>query len=175
MSSDNLESKVKAAQEAVKDVDKDLKKTAFEIVLKKLLEGRAPETKGRLEKTRGERKARGTSPVSTPPIALDLKGGKNVPQLRDFYSKKSPRSNQEKVAVFVYYISKHLGIPDVLAGHIVSCYNEVNEKKPLNIVQLFRDIKHHKGWLDTGEAANSVKISIAGENLVEHDLPRPNK
>src|SRR5713101_5825786 len=132
MSPDDLESKVKAAQEAVKDVDKDLKKTAFEIVLKKLLEGRTPDTTGKPEKPVGERKARGTSPVSTAPIALDLKGGKNAPQLRDFYSKKSPKSNQEKVTVFVYYINKHLGIPEALPGHIVACYNEVNEKKPLN-------------------------------------------
>jgi len=51
----------------------------------------------------------------------------------------------------------------------------VGEKKPLNIVQLFKDIKHLKGWVDVGETAKSVKISIAGENLVEHDLPRAKK
>jgi hypothetical protein len=175
MSSEDLEDKVKAAQEAVKNVDKDLRKTAFEIVLKRLLEGGTPKAapaRGGMSK---DKKPKGPSSISTVPIALDLKGGKTGPQLRDFYQKKSPKTNQEKVTVFVYYINKHLGISEVLPGHVVSCYNEVNEKKPLNIVQLFRDIKHYKGWLETGEGTNSAKISIAGENLVEHDLPSPKK
>ncbi len=175
MNPDDLESKVKAAQNAVKDVDKDLRKTAFEIVLKRLLEGGTPETVRMQEKIPKDRKPKGSSSVSTAPIALDLKGGKTAPPLRDFYKNKSPRTNQEKVTVFVYYINKYLGISEASTGHIVSCYNEVNEKKPLKILQLFRDIKHLKGWLDNGEASNAVKISIAGENLVEHDLPRPNK
>lgn len=176
MSADDLKSKVKAAQEAVKDMDKDLRKTAFEIVLKRLLESGTPSSIGKQEKKiPTSKKAKTVSSISTAPIALDLKGGKNSPSLRDFYTKKSPKTNQEKVTVFVYYINKHLEITDVLAGHIVSCYNEVNEKKPLKIDQLFRDIKHLKGWLETGEASHSAKISIAGENLVEHDLPRSNK
>jgi len=140
-----------------------------------LLEGRTPETARTQERISKEKKPKGPSAISNAPIALDLKGGQTGPQLKEFYQKKLPKTNQEKVTVFVYYINKHLGIFEALPGHIVSCYNEVNEKKPLNIVQLFRDIKHYKGWLDTGEATNSAKITIAGENLVEHDLPRPKK
>lgn len=176
MSSNGLKAKAKAAEEAVKDLEKDLRKSAFEIILKSLLERSVSESTLHPSKNTGasepRAKAKTLSPVSMSPIALDLKGGKSGPSLRDFYRKKAPKSNQEKVTTFVYYIGKHLGIPDVLPGHIVSCYNEVNEKKPLNIVQLFKDIKHHKGWIETGTSAHSVKISIAGENLVEHDLPR---
>jgi hypothetical protein len=61
MSFDNLESKVKAAQEAVKNVDKDLRKTAFEIVLKRLLEGRTPETARTQERILPEKAAQDES------------------------------------------------------------------------------------------------------------------
>jgi hypothetical protein len=170
---DDLGSKIRAAQDAVKGVDKDLRTTAFEIVLKKLLEGGgAGESKKPEKSSESKRKQRMASPISVAPIPLDLKGGKNGPSLKDFYQKKVPTSNQEKITVFCYYITKYLAISEVLPGHIVSCYNEVSEKKPLNIIQLFRDIKHRKGWLDTGEGSGSATISIAGENLVEHDLPK---
>ena len=38
MSSDDLKAKVKAAQEAVKGVDTDLRKSAFEVILRSLLQ-----------------------------------------------------------------------------------------------------------------------------------------
>jgi hypothetical protein len=173
---DDLDLRVKAAQQAVKGVDKDLRKTAFEIVLKRLLEGvGGGESKGPQRSPESKKKLRASSPISTAPIPLDLKGGKNGPSLKDFYEKKAPTTNQEKITVFSYYITKYLAIPEILPGHIISCYNEVSEKKPLNIIQLFRDIKHRKGWIDTGEGSGSAKISIAGENLVEHDLPMSKK
>lgn len=176
MSSNDFKAKLKIAQDSVKDVDKDLRKSAFEIILRKLLEGEeAAEPVEGAKKDSKKKKPKGVSPVSVAPIALNLKGGKGIPPLADFYKKKAPRRHQEKVTVYVYYINKHLGITDVLSGHVVSCYNEVGEKKPLNILQLFRDIKHHKGWLEVGETPHSVRVSISGENLVEHDLPRSKK
>ena len=63
----------------------------------------------------------------------------------------------------------------MLPSHIISCYNEVNEKKSVNVPQLFKNIKHRKGWLDVGEISGSVRVNIAGENLVEHDLPPAKK
>jgi hypothetical protein len=174
MNLEDIKSKAKIAQEAVKDVDKDLREIAFEVILKKLLESGVPTRETKVSQTLPEKKkTKGVAPVSLAPIPLDLKGGNDVPSLRDFYNEKAPANNQEKVTVFAYYIKKYLKISDVLPGHVISCYNEVNEKKPLQIVQLFRDTKHSKGWLETGDTPNTAKISIAGENLVEHDLPRP--
>ena len=60
----------------------------------------------------------------------------------------------------------------MIPGHIVSCYKEVKTRLPLNIVQLFRDVTSFKGWLEPGLETESVKITISGENLIEHDLPR---
>ncbi|MDG6999673.1 MAG: hypothetical protein JRN15_11220 [Nitrososphaerota archaeon] len=179
MSSEEYKEKVRIAQEAVKGVDKDLRVSAFQTILTKLLESASvSKQKPGKGNAHPKRKSKGktSTPTSFAPIPLNLKGGKSMQSLRDFYSKKSPASHQEKLAVFAYYINKYLDdVKDVLPGHVISCYNEVGGKKPLKIIQLFRDTKHLKGWLDNGEAPNSIRINIAGENLVEHDLPRPKK
>lgn len=107
--------------------------------------------------------------INIPPIPLDFK--KESPSLKDFFKEKNPESNQEIVTLFTYYLNKKINIKNVLPGHIVSCYNEVNIKKPLNIPALFRDITKIKGWVQPSKAPGSVEITISGENLVGHDLP----
>lgn len=107
--------------------------------------------------------------VNIAPIPLDLKSGN--PNLRTLFNQKKPSNNQEIVTLFVYYINKTLGNEEASPGHIVSCYNEVSAKKPLNIPQLFRDVTNLRGWLSSN-GNGTVKVTIAGENLIEHDLPR---
>jgi hypothetical protein len=172
MSKPEIEAKVELAQELVKGLDADLKKIAFEIILKRLLEDRLHrEPSGTFsggKKVRERPKTR----VQLTPIPLDLKGGNGVPPLRRFHEEKAPANNQETVVTFVYYLKKYLKLDEPTIGHILSCYNEVGTKKPLRMDQLIRDTAHGKGWLEPGKSANSARITIAGENLVEHDLPR---
>lgn len=111
--------------------------------------------------------------ISLSPIPIDLKSSK--PNLRDFYKSKNPSTNQEKITLFVYYINKNLEITNVLPGHIVSCYKEVGDRLPLNIPQMFKDITHLKSWIEPSGEAGSVKTTISGDNLIEHDLPRTKK
>jgi hypothetical protein len=167
-----IKAKVELAQELVKGLDADLKKIAFEIILKSLLEdrlhGKPSDTSSGSEKISERPKAR---PQFTP-IPLDLKRGNKIPPLRKFYKEKAPTNNQESIVTFVYYLKKHLGIDEPTIGHLLSCYNEIGIKKPLRLDQLIRDTARQKGWLERGKAPNSARITIAGENLVEHDLPR---
>lgn len=112
---------------------------------------------------------------STAPIPINLKGDKNRPSLKELHKEKSPQTHQEAVTLFVYYISKYLDIPNVQAGHIISCYNELGAKKPKQVEQLFQEIKLFSGWLDSGEEPNTTKITTDGVNLVEHFLPSSKK
>ncbi|MCV0392810.1 MAG: hypothetical protein K5790_05880 [Nitrosopumilus sp.] len=104
-------------------------------------------------------------------IPLDLKEKDNRPSFSKFFEEKCPKSNQEIVTVIAYYLKHYLNIPVLKYGHALFCYNEIKKPKPLNIVQLFRDTVFYKKWLTTGKEVGTVELSIAGENLVEHDLP----
>lgn len=104
-------------------------------------------------------------------IPLDLKEKDNRPAFSKFFEEKQPKSNQEIVTIIAYYLKTYLDIPVMKYGHALFCYNEAKKPKPRNIVQLFRDTVFYKKWLETGKESGTVELSIAGENLVEHDLP----
>jgi len=108
-------------------------------------------------------------------IPLNLKGNNTNPSLTKFFADKSPTSQQQIVTCFAYYLKIYLKIDEMKPGHALFCYNEVNEKKPLEIVQLFRDTASRKGWLQSGVSSGSTTMTIGGENLVKHDLPNKSK
>ena len=105
-------------------------------------------------------------------IPLDLTSGADHPSLRDFYTEKNPKSNLERPTLFVYYLSKYKGIHEVLPGHLIACYQEVGAKKPVRPDQSIRDVTSGKGWLAAGTTVGTAILTISGENLIEHDLPR---
>ncbi|MDF2767216.1 MAG: hypothetical protein K0S91_51, partial [Nitrososphaeraceae archaeon] len=67
---------------------------------------------------------------SLPPIPVDLKGSENKIGLREFYADKKPSNHYEKTIVFVYYLTKFNKEEEIRLGKILSCYEEVDEKKP---------------------------------------------
>lgn len=111
--------------------------------------------------------------VTIHPIPVDLKANENKIGLREFYSDKKPTNHYEKTAVFVYYLTKFNNQQDVRFGEILSCYDEVNEKKP-SIADIVKNSIRYKGWLDQGSEKYTVLLTISGENFVKFDLPAQN-
>jgi len=105
-----------------------------------------------------------------PPIPVDLKAGEGKPGLREFYAEKKPANHYEKAAVCVYYLTKFNKQQEVKFGEILSCYEEVNEKKP-SIVDIIKNSIRYKGWLEPGSEKFSTRLTISGENFVKFDLP----
>jgi hypothetical protein len=110
-----------------------------------------------------------TTPIIHP-IAVDLKSADGKPGLREFYAEKKPGNHYEKAAVFVYYLTKHNKQPEVKLGEMLSCYEEMNEKKP-SILDIVKNSIRYKGWLQQGSEKYSVRLTISGENFVKFDLP----
>ena len=79
-------------------------------------------------------------------------------------------NHYEKVAVIVYYLTKIGKQKEVRFGEILSCYEEVNEKKP-SILDIVKNSLRYKGWLEQGSEKYSTRLSISGENFVKFDLP----
>lgn len=122
-------------------------------------------------KKTGPKGSKEHKPISYAPIPLNLKGDEKSPSLKKFFEEKLPSGNQEIITTFAYYLTKYCDVKSVEMGHLVSCYNEVGERKPSNIYQICLNTKNRLGYLATGDEPYSVKINIQGENLVEHDLP----
>jgi hypothetical protein len=107
------------------------------------------------------------------PIPVDLKANDSKIGLREFYAEKKPANHYEKTAVFVYYLTKFNNQQEVRFGEILSCYDEVNEKKP-SIADIIKNSIRYKGWLDQGSEKYSALLTISGENFVKFDLPTQN-
>jgi hypothetical protein len=134
----------------------------------------SPSTATPVAKTK-KKKAPRKAPAAKniPPIPINLKGHEGGVSLTDFIAEKQPKLDnaQELITVFIYYLVKLGGLTEVLPGHIISCYNEIKERKPSNTPQIMANIKNRKAYIDSAEEKGSYTISIVGENLVEHDLP----
>jgi hypothetical protein len=109
-------------------------------------------------------------PQSIPPIPVDLKANDAKPGLREFYAEKKPQNHYEKTAVFAYYLTKFNKQQEVRYGEILSCYEEVNEKKP-SVFDIVKNSIRYKGWLEQGSDKFSTRLSISGENYVKFDMP----
>ena len=151
--------------------------------------GKAPDNQGEEVETVSETSAAATPPAAKakknktprktstpkniPPIPINLKGHEGGASLSDFIAEKQPKLDnaQELVTVFIYYLIKFGDLTEVLPGHIISCYNEIKERKPSNTPQVLANIKNRKAYIDSGEEKGAYTISVIGENLVEHDLP----
>lgn len=105
------------------------------------------------------------------PIPVDLKACESRPGLREFYSEKKPSNHYEKVAVFVYYLTRFNKKNEVKFGEILSCYEEVDERKP-SVSDIVKNAIRYKGWLGQGSDKLSTRLTVSGENLVKFDLPR---
>lgn len=111
-------------------------------------------------------------PIAIIPIPLDFKGYGINPSLKDLYSEKAPKTSQELITLFTYFISKYLGIQNVRVGHIISCYNEIAVKIPSNIERLLHEVKIFTGWLNLGNTPKTVMITSIGEKFIENNLPK---
>ncbi|HET7147913.1 MAG TPA: hypothetical protein VFI73_05375, partial [Candidatus Nitrosopolaris sp.] len=109
--------------------------------------------------------------LTLPPIPVDLKANENKIGLRELYAQKKPANHYEKVAVFAYYLSHCNKIIEIRYGELLSCYEEVDEKKP-SIIDIVKNSIRYKGWLEPGYDKYATRLTISGENFVKFDLPQ---
>lgn len=128
------------------------------------IEGRSP-GKGKKSKSKSSPK-NPLSLVNT--LNLNPPEGKS---LKTFFGEFSSKTFLEKNLLFVYYVERELKIDNIGQNHIYTCYKNVGEKVPGNLYQSLVDTKNLKGWIESKDI-NNLKITIAGENYVEHDFPK---
>lgn len=109
--------------------------------------------------------------VNIPPLPVDLKQNDEKIGLRAFYKEKNPTNHYEKTTLFVFYLTKFNKQQEIKYGEILSCYEEINEKKP-SIIDIVKNSIRYKGWLEPGIEKFSTRLTISGENFIKFDLPK---
>lgn len=149
---------------------------SFDSLITKIAGTATPVLPKKKEKVKVKKEIKPTKPskVESYEIVKDLiltaEGDKS--SLKEFCSKKDPKSNYERNVVFCYYLLKTREIKQIGINHIYTCYKEVKQRFPVLSVSLSETSK--KGWLNTSNMSD-IKITPRGENYVEHDLPKIKK
>lgn len=100
---------------------------------------------------------------------LDLRPEGKV-SFRDFADEKAPASDAQMNLVAVYYLGNVLQLKGITPDHVHTCYKAIQRRVPTALTQGLRNTASRYGWLDTSDTTD-VKITTAGENFVEHDMP----
>jgi hypothetical protein len=109
----------------------------------------------------------GPSPTIVRDLNLKPKGKTSFDQL---VAQKTPKSNQHKCVVAVYYLKHEINVPSITIDHIYTCFKHMQWRVPSSLANTLAYVASVHGWLDTRNMAD-VKMTTIGENLVEHDLP----
>jgi len=91
--------------------------------------------------------------------------------LKHFVAAKRPKTQEEHIAVFIYYLKNVIEESKVGFSHIYTCFKEIGKRMPADLPQSCRNAGSTKGWIDTS-TADDLKRTTRGDNFVENDLPR---
>jgi hypothetical protein len=121
----------------------------------------------------GRKRAATKAPAMVIDLNLRPQGKKSF---QEFVAEKAPSSQSEKNTVAVYYLKHELGVGKVSADHVFTAYREMKAewKLPGDLRNSLQVTKSATGWLETSDM-DDIKLTAAGTNTVEHDLPRKKK
>lgn len=108
---------------------------------------------------------------SAPSMLRDLNlAPKGKKSFREFVAEKTPKTNNDKNAVSVYYLARILEEPAVTVDHVFTCYRDRSWRPAPNFANSLQLTASRKAWIDT-KSMQDIKLTPRGEIYVEHDLP----
>jgi hypothetical protein len=182
---DSLLAEMPRIAEAVKVFPEALQTQAFDALMAELKGRTAPiqtaETSGRKSKQRRAGRSRPKEPgedgkrtrrrALSPSAVRDLDLAPNgATSLKDFVAEKQPKTNHDKNVVSVYYLAEVLRLNGVTVDHVFTCYKDMRWREPGNLANSLALTANRKRFLDTA-SLDDIKLTPAGRNHVDHDLP----
>ena len=133
---------------------------------------------GGTTKRAGGRKASGVSVKDRQPQLvkdLNLKPTDSHEGLRDFADKyRKITAAYDWNGLFVYYLTKIAAVSPITMDHVYTCYKEVEAKVPTKFPQSLWDTARKQGTIEV-PSVDDVRLTVHGENWVEHDLQKATK
>lgn len=133
---------------------------------------RQPPRQRRKSKTTGDDvektpRRRSGSPSRVKGLDLAPKGKKSF---EAFVAEKQPRTQDDKNAVSVYYLSEIAQITPVTMEHVYTCYRDRAWAVPTDVANSLQVTASRKGFIDTTDM-DDIRLEPRGTNYVEHSLP----
>jgi hypothetical protein len=110
---------------------------------------------------------RATAPSFDDELNLRPKGGQSF---EDFAAAKKPTNFDERNLVSAYYITRVAKVGPATVDKVYTCYKDRTWRLPADPRNSLAQTAAKRGWLNT-KNMDDIKLSMPGENYVEHDLP----
>jgi hypothetical protein len=117
--------------------------------------------------------ARATGRRKAGPLSLDKSLNlrpKDRQSFADFAAEKTPRTQHEKNVVAVYWLTRVAGLGQATVDQVYTCYKDRTWRVPPDLRNNLAVAASTKAWIDTSNM-DDLKVTVNGENYVEHDLP----
>ncbi len=186
---DSMLAEMPRIAEAVKVFPEAVQAQAFEALMAELRDRVAPTVRTETGASKSTRRRASRSRAKAPgddgkgtrrrtgsPSAvrdLDL-APKGKTSLKGFVEEKQPKTNHDKNVVSVYYLAEVLGLGRVTVDHVFTCYKDMRWREPRNLANSLALTANRKRFLDTA-SLDEIKLTPAGRNHVQHDLPPKKK
>lgn len=123
------------------------------------------------KKTSGSKKSRTKSiPRLIKELNLVPKGKQSG---KEFAEEKNPGNVRAKCVVCAYYLREVISVQEISVDHVYTFFKAAGWPIPSDLVNTLQQAGS-AGWLDTSDQKN-ILITPMGENLIEHELPKPSK
>jgi hypothetical protein len=171
--------------EAVKAFPEAVQAQAFEALMAELKGQTAPSRRTEPRAGKATRRRSGRPRAKAPSVGeektrrrtggpsavrdLDL-APKGQTSLKDFVAEKQPKTNHDRNVVSVYYLAEVLGLNGVTLDQVFTCYKDMRWREPGSLANSLALTANRKRFLDTA-SLDDIKLTPAGRNHVEHDLP----
>jgi hypothetical protein len=116
---------------------------------------------------RASRAKKGAAPSFDTSLNLRPKGGQSF---EEFADSKKPTNFDERNLVSVYYLTRVAKTGPATVDQIYTCYKDRSWRLPADPRNSLAMTAFKRGWLNT-KNMDDIKLSMPGENYVEHDLP----
>ena len=90
--------------------------------------------------------------------------------LPEFVKTKAPKTMQEQSMVTIYWLRVIAQHDLINLSQILTCYKKMGWKMPKQPATQLQQVSSKKKWLDTSDMSN-IRLTHAGDQYVEHDLP----
>lgn len=113
-------------------------------------------------------KKRAAGPAIVKDLSLRPKG---KTAWAEFAAEKAPRTHQEKQLLAVLWLTREAAMDNgITVDHVNTCYQGAKWPRPRDLTNALSVTAKKSGWLDTGDKSD-IKLTVSGEDHVDHDLP----
>jgi len=96
----------------------------------------------------------------------------DLSKLKDFIAPYKPKNNAEKIVIYAHFLRDVLKKDPCSVDQVYSCFRHMKDKVPEAFGQAFINTRGDTYGYITFTSVNDIKLTIAGENHFERDIPK---